>query len=62
MFRQNSQGLLVALLAPALLGLLIFRLYPIAIAVVSSFYTTVHGSTAFVGLGNYESLDRRAHV
>jgi multiple sugar transport system permease protein len=56
MFRQSSQGLLVALLAPALIGLLVFRLYPIAIAVVSSFYTTVHGSTAFVGLGNYESL------
>ena len=56
MFRQSSQGLLVALLAPALLGLFVFRLYPIAIAVVSSFYTTVHGGTVFTGLGNYESL------
>jgi multiple sugar transport system permease protein len=56
MFRQSSHGLLVALLAPALLGLFVFRLYPIAIAVVSSFYTTVHGSTIFAGLGNYESL------
>lgn len=56
MIKQSSQGLLVALLAPALLGLLVFRLYPIAIAVVSSFYTTVHGGTVFAGLGNYESL------
>jgi multiple sugar transport system permease protein len=48
--------LLVALLAPALLGLFVFRLYPIGIAVVSSFYTTAHGSTVFNGLGNYESL------
>src|SRR5271154_1513416 len=56
MFRQSSHGLLVALLAPALLGLFVFRLYPIAIAVVSSFYTTVHGATVFTGLGNYESL------
>jgi ABC-type sugar transport system permease subunit len=56
MFRHNSHGLLVALLAPALLGLFVFRLYPIAIAVVSSFYTTVHGGTVFTGLGNYESL------
>ena len=54
--RQSSLSLLVALLAPALLGLLVFRLYPIAIAVVTSFYTTVHGNTAFAGLGNYESL------
>jgi len=54
--RQSSRALLVALLAPALLGLLIFRLYPIAIAVISSFYTTVHGNLAFIGLGNYESL------
>jgi len=56
MVRQSSQALLVALLAPALLGLLVFRLYPIAIAVISSLYTTAHGSTAFAGLGNYESL------
>ena len=56
MFRQSSQGLLVALLLPALLGLFVFRLYPIAIAVVSSFYTTVHGDMVFTGLGNYESL------
>ena len=56
MVRQSSRALLVALLAPALLGLLIFRLYPIAIAVISSFYTTVHGNLAFIGLGNYESL------
>jgi multiple sugar transport system permease protein len=56
MVRQSSQALLVALLAPALLGLLVFRLYPIAIAILSSFYTTVHGNAAFVGLDNYVSL------
>jgi multiple sugar transport system permease protein len=56
MIRQSSQALLVALLAPALLGLLVFRLYPIAIAIISSFYTTLHGDSAFTGLGNYASL------
>lgn len=56
MIRQSSPTLLVALLAPALLGLLVFRLYPIAIAIISSFYTTVHGNAAFIGLGNYASL------
>jgi multiple sugar transport system permease protein len=56
MTRQSSTSLLVALLVPALLGLLVFRLYPIAIAVISSFYTTVHGGAAFTGLGNYASL------
>ncbi len=56
MIRQSSLGLLVALLAPALLGLLVFRLYPIAIAIISSFYTTLQGNAAFVGLGNYSSL------
>jgi len=61
MIRQSSQALLVALLAPALLGLLVFRLYPIAIAIISSFYTTVFGDAAFTGFGNYASLfsDRR---
>ena len=48
--------MLAALLAPALLGLLVFRLYPIAIAIISSFYTTVHGDAVFTGLGNYASL------
>ncbi len=56
MIRQSSPALLVALLAPALLGLFVFRLYPIAIAIISSFYTTVHGGAAFIGLGNYASL------
>jgi multiple sugar transport system permease protein len=56
MIRQSSRALLAALLAPALLGLLVFRLYPIAIAIVSSFYTTVHGDAAFIGFGNYASL------
>jgi multiple sugar transport system permease protein len=56
MIRQSSQALLVALLAPALLGLFVFRLYPIAIAISSSFYTTAHGDAVFTGLGNYASL------
>jgi multiple sugar transport system permease protein len=56
MIRQSSRLLLAALLAPALLGLLVFRLYPIAIAILSSFYTTVHGDAAFAGLSNYASL------
>jgi multiple sugar transport system permease protein len=56
MTRQSSPALLVALLAPALLGLFVFRLYPIAIAIGSSFYTTAHGDPVFAGLGNYASL------
>jgi multiple sugar transport system permease protein len=56
MIRQSSPALLVGLLAPALLGLFVFRLYPIAIAILSSLYTTVHGNAAFAGLGNYLSL------
>jgi multiple sugar transport system permease protein len=56
MIRQSSHALLVAALAPALLGLAVFRLYPIAIAIISSFYTTAHGDRAFMGLGNYASL------
>lgn len=56
MIKQSSRALLVALLAPALLGLLVFRLYPIAIAIGSSFYTTAHGDAVFTGLGNYASL------
>lgn len=56
MIRRSSRALLTALLAPALLGLLIFRLYPIAIAVFSSFYTTEHGGAAFIGFENYTSL------
>jgi multiple sugar transport system permease protein len=56
MIQRSPYALLVALLAPALLGLLVFRLYPIAIAITSSFYTTVHGGSAFVGLRNYVSL------
>src|SRR3974390_342282 len=56
MIRQSSRALLAVLLAPALLGLLVFRLYPIAIAIISSFYTTVHGDAVFTGPGNYASL------
>jgi multiple sugar transport system permease protein len=56
MVKQSSRALLVALLAPALIGLFVFRLYPIAIALSTSFYTTVHGDAVFTGLGNYASL------
>lgn len=47
---------IVALLAPALLGLAIFRVYPIALAVIESLFTTVRGETSFAGLENYTSL------
>jgi multiple sugar transport system permease protein len=43
-------------LAPALIGLAAFRLYPIALAVSDSLFTQVQGNTVFVGLGNYLAL------
>jgi multiple sugar transport system permease protein len=43
-------------LAPALFGLLVFRLYPIALAVSDSLFGMVGGDTVFVGMGNYLAL------
>jgi multiple sugar transport system permease protein len=48
--------LILALLAPALLGLVMFRLYPIALAVGDSFYNVLRGQSLFVGLDNYVAL------
>lgn len=44
------------MLAPALIGLVVFRLYPIALAVSDSFFNMVRGTQVFVGLDNYLSL------
>lgn len=46
----------VALLTPALLGLVVFRLYPIALAISDSFFNVFRGNQVFVGLNNYLSL------
>lgn len=48
--------LIVALLAPALIGLVVFRLYPIALALGDSFFNMVRGNQIFVGLDNYLAL------
>ncbi|WP_417308439.1 carbohydrate ABC transporter permease, partial [Devosia sp.] len=53
---RSPLPLIVALLAPALIGLVVFRLYPIAIAVSDSFFNMVRGTQVFVGLDNYLSL------
>ncbi|MFI5012363.1 MAG: carbohydrate ABC transporter permease [Hyphomicrobiales bacterium] len=46
-----------AFLAPALLGLLIFRFAPILIALAGSFFgATIRGETVFKGLANYAEL------
>jgi multiple sugar transport system permease protein len=44
------------LLAPAMLGLVVFRLYPIALAISDSFFSVFRGNQVFVGLDNYLSL------
>lgn len=47
----------VAFLAPALIGLIVFRLAPILIALVGGFTgTTLRGETTFVGLRNFADL------
>ena len=57
MTRTRSPLLLIAaLLAPALLGLVVFRLYPIALAVSDSLFNMVRGHQVFVGLDNYVAL------
>lgn len=46
-----------AFLAPALLGLFLFRFVPISIALVGSFFgESIRGGTLFVGLKNYLDL------
>ena len=57
MTKSRSPLLLIALLlAPALIGLVVFRLYPIALAVSDSFFNVLRGEAVFVGLDNYVSL------
>lgn len=48
--------LILALLAPALAGLVVFRLYPIGLAVNDSFFNVLRGKSLFVGLDNYVAL------
>lgn len=57
--RRNSWLTAYLLLAPALIGLAVFRLYPIALALWGSLHTTTFGAGAqrlFVGLDNYAYL------
>lgn len=57
MTRSRSPFLLIAaLLAPALIGLVVFRLYPIALAVSDSFFNVLRGDQVFVGIDNYIAL------
>ncbi|MBN9303834.1 MAG: hypothetical protein BGO82_15780 [Devosia sp. 67-54] len=54
--RRTPVFFAVLCLAPALLGLVVFRLYPIALAVSDSLFNVVRGDTIFVGIGNYLAL------
>ncbi len=57
--RRQSWLTAYLLLAPALIGLAVFRLYPIALAAWGSLHTTTFGGGArrvFVGLDNYRYL------
>jgi len=57
--RRQSWPAAYLLLAPALIGLVVFRLYPIGLAAWGSLHTTTFGSGAqrvFVGLDNYQYL------
>lgn len=57
MSRSRTPILLIAaLLAPALIGLVVFRLYPVALAVSDSFFNVFRGKPVFVGLDNYVAL------
>jgi multiple sugar transport system permease protein len=57
MTRSRSPILVIAaLLAPAVIGLVVFRLYPIALAGSDSFFNMVRGQQVFVGFDNYLSL------
>lgn len=57
MSRARTPVLLIAaLLAPALIGLVVFRLYPVGLAISDSLFNMVRGRQVFVGLDNYLSL------
>lgn len=54
---NTRKPLLIALfLGPALLGLALFRLYPILLALFQSLFSTLGGEPTFVGLLNYIDL------
>jgi len=52
----RNRFLIVLFLAPALLGLGLFRLYPIMLAVFESLFSSFGGQRTFVGLLNYTDL------
>lgn len=54
--RKQSYGLIFLALLPALLGLALFRIYPIVLAIFESLYSTFRGDRIFVGLENYALL------
>src|SRR5687768_4669114 len=57
--RRNSWLTAYLLLSPALVGLAVFRLYPIALAVWGSLHASTFGAGAervYVGLDNYAAL------
>lgn len=45
-------------IAPAILGIFVFKAYPIGVAVVASFfdYEAISGRKSWVGIGNYREL------
>lgn len=54
--KRSSLFLVLLVLAPAMIGLAVFRAYPIALAVFESLFSTSRGERIFVGLGNYADL------
>jgi multiple sugar transport system permease protein len=57
MSRSRTPVLLIAaLLTPALIGLVVFRLYPVALAASDSLFNMARGQQVFVGFDNYLSL------
>jgi multiple sugar transport system permease protein len=57
MSRSRTPVLLIAaLLTPALIGLVVFRLYPVALAASDSLFNMARGQQVFVRFDNYLSL------
>lgn len=54
--RKQPVTLILAALAPALLGLALFRVYPIVLALFESLFSTYRGNRLFVGFDNYARL------
>jgi multiple sugar transport system permease protein len=54
---RTSMWVPYAFLAPALAGLLVFRVAPVMLALIGGFFgTSLTGETVFAGLGNYQGL------